>query len=88
MYDVGMAHIGYGKNEYGTTISKHQCEACGNEFTLCPAVFPEQKGWENCLAKTCTSYDKSRDADLLFDESGHLKEGAKIDTTRHHIGVA
>jgi hypothetical protein len=74
-----MAHLGYEKNEYGTQISRHRCEACGSEFTLCPPVYPEQKGWENCLGAQCTSYDRSRDIDLLFDDSGFLKPGAKIE---------
>lgn len=74
-----MAHLGYDKNEYGTRISKHRCETCGNEFTLCPAIFPEQKGWENCLAVGCASYDRSRDLDRLFGDDGLLKKGTKLE---------
>jgi hypothetical protein len=75
-----MAHLGYDKNEHGTRISKHRCDACGEEFTVCPPVYPEQKGWGNCMGKACTSYDPKRDMDLLFDEAGFLKEGTKLET--------
>lgn len=61
-------HLGYTKNGYGTLISKHRCDACGTEFTVCPAAPPEKRGWDNCLAPTCPSYDASRDVDKLFEE--------------------
>jgi hypothetical protein len=63
-------HLGYTKNEYGTQVSKHRCDTCGAEFTVCPAVFPESKNWDNCLAPTCSSYDPDRDVDKLLDEGG------------------
>lgn len=63
-----MSHLGYGKNEYGTLISKHCCDTCGTNFTVCPAQFPEAQGWGNCMAPTCKSYDPSRDADKMFEE--------------------
>ena len=61
-------HKGYDLNEHGTMISVHQCDTCGNVFTLCPAVGPGQSDWDNCLAPKCKSYDKDRDADRLFDD--------------------
>lgn len=65
-------HLGYTTNEYGTQVSKHKCESCGEEFTLCPAIFPETKGWENCLGPKCKSYDPGRDVDKLLD-GGEVK---------------
>jgi hypothetical protein len=68
-------HKGYRFNEHGTRISVHQCETCGEEFTVCPAAFPEDKGWDNCLGPQCPSYDRTRDFDLAFDDHGNLREG-------------
>jgi hypothetical protein len=63
-----MAHLGYGKNEFGTTVSLHRCDTCDGEFTLCPAIPPDRvHRWENCLARECASYDPERDVDRLFD---------------------
>jgi hypothetical protein len=73
-----MAHIGYGKNERGTLFSRHRCDTCATEFILYPAVFPETKGWEYCLARGCSSYDAGRDGDLLFGSDGFLKEGITL----------
>lgn len=61
-------HLGYTTNEYGTRVSQHRCDACGSEFTVCPAAFPEAVGWNNCLAPTCPSYDPNRDVDKVLDE--------------------
>jgi len=60
--------IGMTINEYGTEESKHICDTCGDEFTVCP---PEKEGshaYDNCLAKNCPSYDPGRDADKFFDK--------------------
>jgi hypothetical protein len=47
-------------NTYGTGVSKHVCETCGSDFTVCPpATNPEN--WRNCMADGCASYDPSRD---------------------------
>ena len=58
-------------NEYGTGVSQHRCDTCGNLFTVCPAIESEQdvreKGWENCLAVGCDSYDVTRDVDLVWE---------------------
>lgn len=70
-----MAHFGYDKNEYGTRISKHRCDTCGEDFTVCPAQPPEAKGWENCMAPKCASYDPARDVDRFLEEGGTLKRG-------------
>ena len=61
-------HKGYTANEYGTTVSKHVCDTCGGEFTVCPAAFPETKGWDSCLQPQCASYDASRDVDKMLEE--------------------
>lgn len=63
-------HLGYTYNEYGTLVSKHKCDTCGDVFTLCPPVSPEEvetKGWQNCLATHCPSYNIKRDIDLFWD---------------------
>lgn len=54
-------------NEYGTPVGVYECETCGTEFTVCPDP-KKTEGWENCLAKSCDSYDPSRDADRFFAE--------------------
>ena len=59
--------LSFGKNEYGTPVSVHRCEACGEVFRVCPAAKPGQAGWENCLGPDCSSYDPTRDADKFFD---------------------
>ena len=59
-------HTGYSTNQYGTPISTHICDTCGEPFTLCPGVEPEREDWDNCLATTCDSYDPMRDVDLLM----------------------
>lgn len=47
-------HLGYDVNDYGTRISRHRCETCGADFTVCPAAFPE-RDWRDCMATTCAS---------------------------------
>ncbi len=59
---------GMSKNKYGTLVSIHICNTCGTKFTVCPAIFDEQKGWGNCLGKDCKSYNRSRDVDLFFNK--------------------
>jgi hypothetical protein len=61
--------IGESVNEYGTPVSVHVCDTCGQGFTCCPAIPEGQPGWENCLSESCPSYDLSRDIDLAWDYS-------------------
>lgn len=61
-----MPHLGYEKNEYGTTVSKHRCDTCGFEFTVVPPRYPEAKD-DMCHAKGCASYDPARDLDAALD---------------------
>lgn len=60
-------------NEYGTPISLHRCNVCGQEFTLCPAREEDDTcgdpGGPNGEGR-CASYDPSRDVDLLFSAAG------------------
>lgn len=63
-----MSWLRYDFNDYGTQISVHDCESCGIEFTVCPAIKPDKEGWDGCMAPNCLSYDPERDADKLFDE--------------------
>ena len=53
-------------NEYGTSVSIHTCDTCGEEFTLCAAAPDDSKDWDNCLGDHCASYDPGRDVDILF----------------------
>lgn len=62
-----MSHRGYAKNEDGTRISVHVCGTCEQIFTLCPAVAPEDPGWDHCMDRGCDSYDVDRDVDLMFE---------------------
>lgn len=64
--DIGSdTYIGLSTNEYGTPISKHICNQCGGEFTVCPPSHYENNA--GCGSTSCTSYDPRRDADILFD---------------------
>lgn len=63
-------HKGFGKNEYGTEISLHVCDECGNEFSLCPA----QKQDDTCGHIDCKSYAPYRDVDVLLSEGFELKK--------------
>lgn len=61
-------------NDYGTPVSVHVCETCGNSFTLCPLVTDkESTKWPDCLAQECESYDEDRDVDKLFDDGEEWK---------------
>lgn len=65
-----MAHLGFDKNEYGTRISKHKCDVCGENFTLCPA----QEKDDTCGHPECASYDINRDANFLFMSDAEIKK--------------
>lgn len=59
--------IGDGFNEYGTPITYFQCEYCGREFWVCPAVDDDNlDSWTGCLDVDCESYTPSRDAELMI----------------------
>jgi hypothetical protein len=62
-----MMHIGFEHNEYQVPVSKHICDTCGTEFTVCPAIRPGRRGWDNCLGRDCDSYEPHRDIDLFLD---------------------
>ena len=62
-----MAHLGFDRNEYGTLVSVHQCDICGNEFTVCPPIMKDEGGWDGCQSEGCKSYDSDRDVDDIFD---------------------
>jgi hypothetical protein len=61
--------LGTRQNEYGTLVSVHRCDVCGDEFTLCPAI----DGDDTCgfpgneERPACGSYDPGRDVGLLFE---------------------
>ena len=58
-----MTYLGRSTNEYGTPVSRHRCDDCGDEFTVCP----ESPNFGGCLAEGCPSYDISRDIDRVWD---------------------
>ena len=62
-------------NEFGVKVSVFQCEECGREFTVCPAV-PDINldNWTGCTAPDCPSYDESRDVDKLLEDGVVLEK--------------
>jgi epoxyqueuosine reductase QueG len=48
-------------NEFGTPVSYHRCQTCGQAFTTCPATSLGNSHWDHCLADLCLSYDPNRD---------------------------
>lgn len=58
--------IGMTVNKYGTEVSLHICDTCGDKFTVCPPS-KDSLSWVNCLSESCKSYDRSRDADKFFN---------------------
>lgn len=61
--------LGYENNQYGTLVSRHRCDTCSKEFTVCPAVPDDHNDqWGSCMSEDCPSYDPSRDVDRLFKE--------------------
>lgn len=59
------------KNEWGTAVAHFRCATCGEEFSITPA--PEtDKGWTDCGARECASYDERRDVSKWFEE-GRVK---------------
>lgn len=63
-----MSYIREGINDYGTPVSWFNCDDCGDEFSVCPAVPEDQRDeWDGCMADTCTSYDIERDVSIFFE---------------------
>lgn len=58
---------GVGVNEYGTLVSLHTCDTCGDEFSVCPEV-PQDRAdeWDGCMSVACDSYEPMRDAELYL----------------------
>ncbi len=56
-------------NEQGTPITVFQCESCGVEFSVCPAIPDiDLDNWKGCMRPECDSYDEERDVDKMMDE--------------------
>lgn len=66
-------HLGFTLNEYQKTVSKHRCDDCGGEFTVCPP----RPITENtpCLGVGCPSYDESKDVDKMLEGGAMLERG-------------
>lgn len=73
MAQVGDVRLREEPNEYGVMRSVHRCLACGEEFTVTPAV-PEGETFGGCQGPTCSSYDSSRDIDLFFENGAAVME--------------
>lgn len=72
------------RNEFGTPIDVYQCEHCGDKFSICPANDDRTKDedWAGCLARSCASYDPSRDADLLFDDGNVISFASRYGSAK------
>ena len=72
--------IDYATNEYGTTVSEHRCETCGETFTVCPSSGDDGPRRDadrdgNCLTEDCASYDPTRDASIYFRAGMVYRDG-------------
>ncbi len=74
----GVVHNGYSDNKDGIRTSLHECDTCGVEFSLCPAIAPDEPGWDNCLDDDCESYDPHRDMDILFMTAAEIAREKRI----------
>jgi len=73
-----MSLVGMTRNEYGTDVSKHKCDTCGTDYTICPAVKEGTKLFDNCMVEPCGSYDVNSDIDLLFMTDEEIAREKKI----------
>lgn len=71
-------YLGLGENEDRIKVSKHKCDTCGDEFTVCPAYGEGSAGFENCLSPECASYDPNRDLEIVFLDDKVLSDNRKI----------
>ena len=63
-----MTFIGIGQNDYGTPVSMHICDTCGEPFTNCPVPSdPRSPLYAGCTATTCGSYVEAWDIDKVWD---------------------
>ena len=55
-------------NEYGTPITVLVCESCQQQFSVTPALAPDEYSkWKGCTAPECPSYSLDSDVDIFFD---------------------
>lgn len=67
------------ENEHGTGVSFFECNTCGVEYSICPAVPPDKhQDWSMCLSEECDSYDPHRDADVLFMTDKEIAEAKPV----------
>ena len=73
-------------NEYGTPIKVFNCEECGEDFSVCPSPdINKYQDWRWCLSETCSSYDPSRDADILFMSNEEISKEKRLVSIRKLI---
>jgi len=66
-------------NEEGIPVTWFKCDSCDTEYTICPAIKEGQEaGWNNCMTHECSSYDPSRDAEVLFLSDKELRSHNKL----------
>jgi hypothetical protein len=71
-----MAYLRDDKTDDGYDCSVFTCDTCGQEYSICPV--PENKDdWQNCMEKSCDSYDSDRDLDHWFDDGNVLSFSAR-----------
>jgi len=74
-----VAFIKFSKNEHGIEKAHFFCDACGIDYSVCPAPkVIEFNDWNNCMGADCDSYDASRDVDAAFDSDEEFKERAVV----------
>lgn len=71
-------------NEYGVAVAHFRCVTCGVEFSVTPAPASD-KGWENCTAPECLSYDPDRDIDKWFENGGRVRSIPNADGSRRLV---
>jgi hypothetical protein len=72
-----MSHLGYGRNEYGTLVSRHRCDVCDTEHTICPAQDDDEPcgyppGLDPTWPEGCQSYDAGRDVARLLGDGAEV----------------
>lgn len=68
---MSAAYTGRTVNEHGTPVFHAVCRACGEQFQVIPHPPPDRMHvWleGGCTGPHCSSYDSTRDVDLMLGE--------------------